>query len=240
VSACHATIRSAKGIGLGRRDERLGSAVRLALHLMFGPLREIWLRRLGRHGAFNRNSTAGLASLPPTVHISLQIVSPAENGLPPGGAGERATIAIRLYTGKYFILDLTIASTSWPSPSPGGFQIPIVSIPIHGSQTHRRLRSGACHGYPAFFVAGPVRDRTGRAANGVEARAECDPGCHRAHSETRRRSITSNLAVTLGAVRDERARDVLWSFVEGGMACGQSLIVIAWRGDPVKLKQAGL
>ena len=52
--------------------------------------------------------------------------------------------------------------------------------------------------------------------------------------------MVSNLAETLGVVRNERARDILWSFVERGIGWAQSLIVITWRKDVRDLPRLGL
>ena len=51
--------------------------------------------------------------------------------------------------------------------------------------------------------------------------------------------ILSNLALTLGAMQDDRAHDVLWNFVERGVAREQSLIVISWRKDVRDLARLG-
>jgi hypothetical protein len=49
----------------------------------------------------------------------------------------------------------------------------------------------------------------------------------------------TEFAAALGSVRDDRARDVLWSLATRGVARQQSLIAIAWHKDPRDLARLG-
>jgi hypothetical protein len=53
------------------------------------------------------------------------------------------------------------------------------------------------------------------------------------------RQTLNNLAVALGSVHDDRARDVLWNFYERKVAAEQSLIAITWRKDLRDLPRLG-
>ena len=85
-----------------------------------------------------------------------------------------------------------------------------------------------------------LRTDTDRKPGGVEMRAESailaatERVVRMGDSE-----MASMFAVTLSAVRDERARDTLWSFVDRGIAREQSLIVITWRKDVRDLPRLG-
>ncbi len=85
-----------------------------------------------------------------------------------------------------------------------------------------------------------LRLDTNRQPGGVEIRAESAiPSAAERIAKIGDPQIASDLAVTLSAVRNERARDVLWSFVERGIAREQSLIAITWRKDPLDLPRLG-
>jgi hypothetical protein len=72
-----------------------------------------------------------------------------------------------------------------------------------------------------------LRLDTNRTPGGAEVRAESAiPAAAERIAKIGDPQIASYLAVTLSAVRNERARDVLWSFVERGIAREQSLIAI--------------
>jgi hypothetical protein len=51
--------------------------------------------------------------------------------------------------------------------------------------------------------------------------------------------MLNNLAVALGSVHDDRARDVLWGFHQRKVAAEQSLIAISWHKDPRDLPRLG-
>jgi hypothetical protein len=77
-----------------------------------------------------------------------------------------------------------------------------------------------------------LRTDTDRKPGGVETRAESAILAATEHVvKIGGPEMVSNLAVTLSVVRNDRARDVLWSFVDRGVGREQSLIVIAWRKD---------
>ena len=85
-----------------------------------------------------------------------------------------------------------------------------------------------------------LRTDTDRKPGGVETRAESAILAATEHVvKTGDPEMVSNLAVTLGVVRNDRARDILWSFVERGVGREQSLIVITWRKDVRDLPRLG-
>jgi hypothetical protein len=51
--------------------------------------------------------------------------------------------------------------------------------------------------------------------------------------------MLNSFAVTLGSVHNERAREILWNFVERNVAAEQSLIAISWHKDPRDLPRLG-
>lgn len=51
--------------------------------------------------------------------------------------------------------------------------------------------------------------------------------------------LASRFAMTLGAVQDPRASDLLWSLVKRGVAREQALIAITWRKDVRDLARLG-
>src|SRR5436305_14439908 len=53
------------------------------------------------------------------------------------------------------------------------------------------------------------------------------------------RQTVTNYAATLGTIQGDRARNILWSFVERGIALDQSLIALAWHKDPRDLGRLG-
>jgi hypothetical protein len=86
-----------------------------------------------------------------------------------------------------------------------------------------------------------LRTDTDRKPGGVETRAESAILAATEHVvKTGDPEMVSKLAVTLGVVRNDRARDMLWSFVERGVSREQSLIVITWRKDVRDLPRLGL
>ncbi len=85
-----------------------------------------------------------------------------------------------------------------------------------------------------------LRTDTDRKPGGVETRAESAILAATEHVlKIGNPEMVSNLAVTLSVVRNDRARDILWSFVERGVGREQSLIVIAWRKDVRDLPRLG-
>jgi hypothetical protein len=85
-----------------------------------------------------------------------------------------------------------------------------------------------------------LRTDTDRKPGGVETRAESAIlAATEQVVKTGDPEMVSNLAVTLGVVRNDRARDILWSFVERGVGREQSLIVITWRKDVRDLPRLG-
>jgi hypothetical protein len=85
-----------------------------------------------------------------------------------------------------------------------------------------------------------LRTDTDRKPGGVETRAESAILAATEHVvKIGGPEMVSKLAVTLSVVRNDRARDVLWSFVERGVGGEQSLIVITWRKDVRDLPRLG-
>ena len=85
-----------------------------------------------------------------------------------------------------------------------------------------------------------LRTDTDRKPGGVETRAESAILAATEHVvKIGDPKMVSHLAVTLGVVRNDRARDILWSFVERGVGREQSLIVITWRKDVRDLPRLG-
>ena len=85
-----------------------------------------------------------------------------------------------------------------------------------------------------------LRTDTDRKPGGVETRAESAILAATEHVvKIGGPEMVSNLAVTLSVVRNDRARDILWSLVERGVGREQSLIVIAWRKDVRDLPRLG-
>jgi hypothetical protein len=85
-----------------------------------------------------------------------------------------------------------------------------------------------------------LRTDTDRKPGGVETRAE--PAILAATEHVVKiggPEMVLNLAMTLSVVRDDPARDILWSLVERGVGREQSLIVIAWRKDVRDLPRLG-
>jgi hypothetical protein len=85
-----------------------------------------------------------------------------------------------------------------------------------------------------------LRTDTDRKPGGVETRAESAILAATEHVvKIGGPEMVSNLAVTLSVVRNDRARDILWSLVERGVGREQSLIVITWRKDVRDLPRLG-